>query len=556
MGMDETSTNTQTSVSKHAFFDLSNVSPLVFLYLLRECYAHGTCKATQKFHALQQQLYLVLLNNSKVGPAILIARCLYILPVFDSYCDGFSHLVLSSLCRFLKVGKNNEDLIEAKVCAANLFLDIIGGTVTHDEGVVVKIVQGFDFDLTDIDKVMRRAKIDGTAKEVVRKYADKLIDLQSYTTAVDMLIHFSIRERGESFLLKMLECRQQKVAEKWATYMGKSMLCLLVQQYVDQKLLKPAYDIIKKNNLREEFPELYHQGKESALKKLAEKGVWDIAEARANGDRQLVEYLVYLAMEDGYYEKVEELCDRYSLEGFLNSKEPESDLLNRRYLNLHDLSIDDVCWVDEFNGLRDAIRYFKGCKVVGLDCEWKPNYEKGSKPSKVSIMQVASEKKVYIFDLIKLYNDSPSALDECLSCILHSPSILKLGYNFQCDVHQLAHSYGELNCFKHFEMLLDVQNVFKEPRGGLSGLAEKILGTGLNKTRRNSNWEQRPLSVYQLEYAALDAAVLVHIFRHVRRQSERPSGAQDGHAKIEWKSYIISHMGSSKGHLNRRSPRR
>ncbi|KAL7084102.1 hypothetical protein ACP275_14G204100 [Erythranthe tilingii] len=556
MGMDETSTNTQTSVSKHAFFDLSNVSPLVFLYLLRECYAHGTCKATQKFHALQQQLYLVLLNNSKVGPAILIARCLYILPIFDSYCDGFSHLVLSSLCRFLKVGKNNEDLIEAKVCAANLFLDIVGGTVTHDEGVVVKIVQGFDFDLTDIDKVMRRAKTDGTAKEVVGKYVDKLIDLQSYTTAVDMLIHFSIRERGESFLLKMLECRQQKVAEKWATYMGKSMLCLLVQQYVDQKLLKPAYDIIKKNNLREEFPELYHQGKESALKKLAEKGVWDIAEARANGDRQLVEYLVYLAMEDGYYEKVEELCDRYSLEGFLNSKEPESDLLNRRYLNLHDLSIDDVCWVDDVNGLRDAIRYFKGCKVVGLDCEWKPNYEKGSKPSKVSIMQVASEKKVYIFDLIKLYNDAPSALDECLSCILHSPRILKLGYNFQCDVHQLAHSYGELNCFKHFEMLLDVQNVFKEPRGGLSGLAEKILGTGLNKTRRNSNWEQRPLSVYQLEYAALDAAVLVHIFRHVRRQSERPSGAQDGHAKIEWKSYIISHMGSSKGHLNRRSARR
>ncbi|EYU20526.1 hypothetical protein MIMGU_mgv1a021198mg [Erythranthe guttata] len=174
----------------------------------------------------------------------------------------------------------------------------------------------------------------------------------------------------------------------------------------------------------------------------------------------------------------------------------------------------------------------------------------------VSIMQVASEKKVYILDLIKLYNDAPSALDECLSCILHSPSTLKLCYNFQCDVHQLAHSYGELNCFKHFEMLLDVQNVFKEPRGGLSGLAEKILGTSLNKTRRNSNWEQRPLSVYQLEYAALDAAVLVHIFRHVRRQFERPSGAQDGHAKIEWKSYILSHMDSSKGQLNRRSARR
>lgn len=30
----------------------------------------------------------------------------------------------------------------------------------------------------------------------------------------------------------------------------------------------------------------------SSLKKLAEKGVWDVAEARTNNDRQLLEFLV------------------------------------------------------------------------------------------------------------------------------------------------------------------------------------------------------------------------------------------------------------------------
>lgn len=45
----------------------------------------------------------------------------------------------------------------------------------------------------------------------------------------------------------------------------------------------------------------------------------------------------------------------------------------------------------------------------------------------------------------------------------------------------------------------------------------------------------------QLEYAALDAAVLVHIFRHVGKQPQ-PSGAPDGHAKIEWKSYIVQSL--------------
>ncbi|GFP79127.1 exonuclease mut-7 homolog [Phtheirospermum japonicum] len=501
MGMDGTPINLQTTVSKHAYFDLSSVSPLVFLYLLRECYTHGTCKATVKFRALQQQLHLVLLNNSQAGPATLIAHCLHILPAFDTYRDGFSHLVLSSLARFLRIGKNDEDVTRAKICVAKLFLDIIDGTVAHDEGILIKIVQIFDMSLMDIDKAMRdpstkkwNPKAD-TAKQVVEQYALKLIESQSHMTAVDLLTHFSICHSGESFLLKLLECRQLKAAEKWAAFMGKPMF---------------------------------------SLKKLAEKGVWEIAEARANGDSQLLEYLV--AMEAGYFEKVEELCDRYSLKGFMNFKEAESNHLHRRYLNLHELSIEDVCWVDEVNSLRDAISHFEECKVVGVDCEWKPNYQKGSRPSKVSIMQIASEKKVYILDLIKLYEDVPSVLDECLARLLHSPS-----YNFQCDIHQLAQSYGELNCFKNYEMLLDIQNVFKEPRGGLSGLAEKILGTGLNKTRRNSNWEQRPLSHYQLEYAALDAAVLLHIFRHVGKHSQ-PEGASDGHSKIEWKSHIFIYI--------------
>ncbi|GER55264.1 3-5 exonuclease [Striga asiatica] len=551
MGVDDTLLNSQTAISKHAYFDLTGVSPLVFLYLLKGCYAYGTCKATMKFRALQQQLHLVLLNNPQVGPSTLIANCLHMLPIFEAYCDGFSHLVLSALARYLKIRKNDEDTVMAKIRAARLFLDIIGGTVAHDEGILIKIIKVFGVSLTDINKVICDPKADA-AKNFVEQYALKLIESESYMTAVDLLTHFSIFQLGESFLLKLIEHRQLKAAEKWAAFLGKPMLCLLVQEYVDQKQLRSAYDVIKKNNLRQEFPELYHQNTLfyilviilvhdfSSLKKLAEKGVWEIAEARANGDRQLLEYLVYLAMEAGYFEKVEELCDRYSLKGFMNFKVSEPDL-HRRYLTLHELNIEDVCWVDEVNSLRDAISYFEECKVVGIDCEWKPNFEKGSKPSKVSIMQIASEKKVYILDLIKLSKDAPGVLDKCLSRLLHSPS-----YNFQCDIHQLSHSYGELNCFKHFEMLLDIQNVFKEPSGGLSGLAEKILGISLNKTRRNSNWEQRPLTHYQLEYAALDAAVLLHIFRHVGKQSQSTATSDEHNAKIEWKSHIVSHMDSSK----------
>ncbi|KAL5783824.1 hypothetical protein ACOSP7_008853 [Xanthoceras sorbifolium] len=538
------------TVSVHAFSDLTYISPVVFLYLLKECYIHGTCKATRKFRALQQQVHQVLHNSPQPGPAVFVVQCLYVLPIFGLHSEGFSHLIISALRRHLKAVNTSADSSEEKEIATQLFLDIVRGSVAHDEKIVVKILEVFDITLTDIETGIHRLKPEcefrfNTAKTFIEQYIYALLESQSYLAAVSLLEHFSIRQSGEAFLLQMIENKHFKAAEKWATFMGKSMLCLLVQEYADRNMLKDAHVTIKKNNLQQDFPDVYQKCKESSLKKLAEKACWDVAERKTNGDKQLLEYLVYLAMEAGYSEKVDELCDRYSLEGFLKPIEPEVGFLHSRFLHLKELAVENIIWVDEVDDLCNATCHIEGCKVVGIDCEWKPNYEKGSKPNKVSIMQIASDKKAFVFDLIKLFKDVPDVLDNCLTRILQSPRILKLGYNFQCDIRQLAHSYGELECFKHYEMLLDIQNVFREPRGGLSGLAKKILGAGLNKTRRNSNWEQRPLTPNQLEYAALDAVVLIHIFHHVGNHSQ-PTNLPEGHDKIEWKSYIVSHMDNPK----------
>ncbi|KAK9219247.1 hypothetical protein WN943_007888 [Citrus x changshan-huyou] len=425
------------TVSVHTFSDITNISPVVFLYLLKECYIHGTCKATRKFRALQQQVSQALCNSPEPGPATFIVRCLNVLPIFGVYSEGFSHLIISALRRHQKTTVNSADSTQAKEIAAYLFLDITGGFVDHDEKLMVKILEAFDVRLTDIEKAITQLKA---------------------------------------------------------------------------------------------------QNEHSLLKRLAEKACWDIAEAKTKGDKRLLEYLVsslglytklnflnfkvYLAMEAGYSEKVDELCERYSLEGFLKTREPEAGFVHSRFLHLKEVVVEDIIWVDEVDGLHKAICHIEGCKVVGIDCEWKPNYVKGCKMNKVSIMQIASDEMVFIFDLIKLAEDVPDVLDSCLTRILQSPGILKLGYNFQCDIKQLAHSYGELECFKHYEMLLDIQNVFKEPKGGLSGLAE-------------------------LEYAALDAVVLLQIFHHVRSCSQ-PTDVSEGHDKIEWKSYIVSHMDNPK----------
>ncbi|KAJ7977879.1 Exonuclease [Quillaja saponaria] len=543
------------TICLHSFSDLTSVSPVVFLYLLKECYISGTLKAMIKFRALQQVVYLVLHNNPQPGPATFVVQCLTVLPIFGAYCEGFSHLIISSLRRLLKRATTPLDSFEVNDLAAQLFLDIVVGHVNYDERIVVKVLEVFDVKLTDIEKIMCQLKPNNgsssdIATEFIEQYTIKLVKSQSYMEAVTLLEHFNIRQCGQSFLLNMIDNKQFKAAEKWATFMGKPMLSLLVHKYADRNMLKSAYDTIKKNNLQQDFPDVYHRCKESSLKMLAEKGCWDVAEAKTHNNRQLIEYLVYLAMEAGYMEKVDELRERYSLKGFYDIKVPESTAQHNRYLRLDELDVGDIIWVDEVDGLCYAISHIEGCKVVGLDCEWKPNFVKGSKPNKVSIMQIASDKMVFILDLIKLSGDVPEVLNDCLTRILHSPSILKLGYNFQCDIKQLAASYGELNCFKHYEMLLDIQNVFKEPEGGLSGLAKKILGAALNKTRRNSNWEQRPLHRNQLEYAALDAVVLIHIFSHVRCHSQpaasteghsQPAASTEGYVKYyEWKSHIAS----------------
>ena len=232
----------------------------------------GNRKATEKFRALQQQVHQVLCNSPQPGPATFVAHCLFVLPIFGTSCEGFSHLVVSALHRFLKKAATNEDSLEAKSIAARLFLYIVEGSIDHDERIAVKILEVFDVRLTDIEKVVSQLRAQNdcrfdSAKTFVEQYIFGLTESQSYMTAVNLLEHFSICQSGQSFLVKMMENKQFRAAEKWAMFMGKPMLPILVQEYADRNMLKNAYVIIKKNNLQQEFPDVHHKYNERYLKR-------------------------------------------------------------------------------------------------------------------------------------------------------------------------------------------------------------------------------------------------------------------------------------------------
>lgn len=502
-------------VSKHSFNDLCHVCPVVFVYLLKECYVHGTFKTTIKFRALQQVLVQAFQNGPQPGPAVFVAQCLFILPIFSVFLDVFSHLIISAFEHFLEMENTQTDIFEAKFWSAKLFVNIVGHKLDYDPQILVRIVDVFKLDLLSIGKAMCGSHVNN--------------EIAHQTAEVFLLKHFSVQDQKleDSFLLEFLDKKEYKSAEKWAKFVGKHHLCALVGECFNRKLDSYAHEIIRKNDMREEFPTVYQQLKEREVKSHAENGFWDIAEATTNNDRQLLQYLVFLAMEAGYLDKVKELCDRYSLEGFADIKDHQ--IINSKqghYLELKDFCIEEVVWVDNENGLCDATCHIQKCKVVGLDSEWTRNSEKGRSQTKVSIMQIASERKAYVLDLMKLHNDIPGILDECLMHIFDSPGILKLGYNFQSDMYELARSYPTHNCFKRYKMILGIEKVFKEASGGLSGLTKKILGFDLDKTSQSSDWKQRPLTQSQLEYAALDAIVLIYLLRN-RTQASL------------WKSHII-----------------
>lgn len=247
-------------------------------------------------------------------------------------------MLLSSLRHCKSQNFSPDDFYRAKPLALQLVLDILACVVGHEERILIKLLEAFDVNLEDIGDAigcfdMTNGRLD-RVKAYIEQYVIDFIESQSYMTAVTLLERFSIQLSGESLLLKMIESNQYKAAEKWATFMGRPLICLLVQKYLDMKMLKNAYDIIKRNNLMEEFPDVYHMYKEryqcflfgccaleysllqgakqiwklsslylpclikkftckcSLLKKLAEKGLWDLAELKTNKDRRLVEYLV------------------------------------------------------------------------------------------------------------------------------------------------------------------------------------------------------------------------------------------------------------------------
>ncbi|XP_015773649.1 PREDICTED: zinc finger protein 37-like, partial [Acropora digitifera] len=152
-----------------------------------------------------------------------------------------------------------------------------------------------------------------------------------------------------------------------------------------------------------------------------------------------------------------------------------------------------------------------------FDIEWKPQLKRkkdGGIENKTAVLQLATESSCLVF---QLYNLGRPPND--LVSVLKDERILKVGSGILQDVTKLKKDTG-LKCIG----LVDTQKLAKEvgmlesQKLGLKALAKYLLGIELEKPRllTRSNWENFPLTVKQIHYAALDAWIGLKIYRSMK----------------------------------------
>lgn len=222
-----------------------------------------------------------------------------------------------------------------------------------------------------------------------------------------------------------------------------------------------------------------------------------------------------------------------------------------------------VLLVDTMEGLRELERYLEvePSLPLGLDAEWRPFSSGNDRRTPVSILQMASASRCFILDMLALVS-SPyarvnrpftarglSETEELVNRVLSNlfaSSRPKIGFGFGTDLQRLQQSFPHLPVFGGSGRLLDptdsdrtlVYVPYEDPvasplvhyidvmsivrasdptmtnivRLSLRKIVELYLGAPLSKEQQLSDWQLRPLSPAQIQYAADDAYVLVKLF--------------------------------------------
>lgn len=194
--------------------------------------------------------------------------------------------------------------------------------------------------------------------------------------------------------------------------------------------------------------------------------------------------------------------------------------------------------------------------TIGVDSEWKPSF--GNTTQRIALMQFATSDQIFLLDMITLHSLLHKSdwflLANALFC---NEEMIKLGYGFDSDLKMVVKTYPFLKePLTHLKRTVDLEklaakvidkaiNLMPDTVGdsddegledkdsgvnvkfqaveqrGLSELVRQCFGKPLNKGEQMSDWERRPLRNTQIQYAALDAFVLLEVYERLKETAKR-----------------------------------
>ena len=156
--------------------------------------------------------------------------------------------------------------------------------------------------------------------------------------------------------------------------------------------------------------------------------------------------------------------------------------------------------------------------AVGFDTEQRPQFvskKDGGTENETAVLQLGVETSCLVLHIYHM-----TEMPESLESILRDENILKIGSGIDKDASKLTRERG-LVCkglvdTQHMATSLGLQKI------GLKALAEQFLGIKLDKGVALTNWENFPLHLRQIEYAALDAWVGLKVYQEMKSQKKSP----------------------------------
>ena len=151
-------------------------------------------------------------------------------------------------------------------------------------------------------------------------------------------------------------------------------------------------------------------------------------------------------------------------------------------------------------------------RVLGFDIECKPNFKRGPN-NPPALIQLATADQAFLFRLFPVMK-----LGRLIE-ILEDPEIIKTGVAIKDDLKNL----NKIEDFNPagFEDLATLAKSLEVEQTGLRNLTAIFFRQRLSKSAQLSNWQKRPLTPSQINYAATDAWISRELYLIMKARLKR-----------------------------------